>query len=51
MPYKIISPTGVFVTKTLDEATVNKLKAIGYFTLVPLRVHKRVLEECESCSS
>jgi len=51
MLYKIISPTGVFVTKTLDEATVKKLKALNHYTLVPLTVHKRVLEECESCSA
>ena len=65
MPFKIISPTGATVTKTLSEEEVEKLKADGYFNLEQqvsslddffanekpaLRIHKN-LEECESCSS
>jgi hypothetical protein len=51
MPYKIISPTGATVTKTLSEEEVAKLKGDKYFTLVPLVIHRRALEECESCSA
>lgn len=63
MPYKIISPTGATVTKTLSEEEVEKLKRDGYFNLEPqvnslddffanekpvLRIHKNI-NECESC--
>lgn len=51
MPFKIISPTGVSVTKTLSEEEVNKLKADKYFQVVPLTIHRRALEECEACSA
>ena len=51
MPFKIISPTGATVTKTLSEEEANKLKAGKYFTVVPLVIHRRQLEECESCSA
>lgn len=63
--FKIISPTGVSITKSLTEEEVNKLKADGYFKIEPetnslddffadakpaIRIHK-VLEECQSCSA
>jgi len=37
MPYKIISPTGATVTKTLSEEEVEKLKKDKYFTLVSMQ--------------
>lgn len=64
--FKIISPTGVSVTKPLSEEEVAKLKAGGYFKIEPetsslddffanekpvLRIHRAPLEECESCSA
>lgn len=64
--FKIISPTGVSVTKSLSEEEVTKLKAGGYFKIEPetnslddffsnekpaLRIHRAPLEECESCSA
>ena len=66
MPYKIISPTGVSITKSLTEEEVTKLKADKYFRIEPetsslddffanekpvLRIHRAPLEECESCSA
>ncbi len=65
MPYKIISPTGVSITKSLNEEEVNKLKAGGYFKIEPetsslddffanekpaLRIHKAI-EECSACQA
>jgi hypothetical protein len=50
MPYKIISPTGVSVTKSLSEEEVTKLKAEKYFELVPLKVKIYTGEGvCTSC--
>ena len=37
MPYKVISPTGVSITKSLSEEEVEKLKKDKYFTLVSLQ--------------
>jgi len=66
MPYKIISPTGATVTKTLSEEEVEKLKKDGYFNLEPqvsslddffanekpvVRLHRAPQEECLACSS
>lgn len=50
MPYKIISPTGVAVTKTLSEEEAAKLKAQGYFTLVSMRPRITITDSaCVSC--
>ncbi len=64
--FKIISPTGVSITKSLTEEEVSKLKADKYFAVEPesnslddffadvkpvLRIHRAPLEECESCSA
>lgn len=50
MPYKIQSPTGVTVTKTLTEEQVAKLKADKYFTLVALQPRVHISEStCTSC--
>jgi hypothetical protein len=49
MPFKIISPTGNTVTKTLSEEQVGKLKAGKYFTIVPM-VRVSISDSvCTSC--
>ena len=37
MPYKIISPTGVSVIKSLSEEDAEKLKKEKYFTLISMQ--------------
>ena len=50
MPYKIISPTGVSVTKSLTEEEVSKLKAGKYFSLVSLMPRISISDSvCTSC--
>lgn len=50
MTFKIISPTGVTVTKMLTEEQAEKLKREKYFTLVPLQVRVFTGESvCTSC--
>jgi len=47
--YKIISPTGVSVTKSLSEEEVTKLKADKYFTVISLQ--PRVFVGGSTCTS
>ena len=50
MPYKIISPTGVFVIKTLFDNEIEKLKRDKYFTLVSMQPRITVGgSTCVSC--
>ena len=66
MTYKIISPTGVSVIKTLFDNEVEKLKREKYFTLElqtnslddffdsvkpVVRIHRAPIEECLACQS
>jgi len=50
MPYKIISPTGVSVTKSLTEQEVATLKHDGYFQLVSMKPRISISDSvCISC--
>ena len=37
MPYKVISPTGVAIVKSLTDEEVEKLKRDRYFTVVSMQ--------------
>lgn len=50
MTYKIISPTGVSVTKSLSDEQVQKVQQLKYFTLVPMKIHVFMGDNvCTSC--
>ena len=49
MTYKIISPTGTSITKTLSEDEVETLKKMKYFTLVLMQ--PRVFVGGSTCAS
>lgn len=48
--YKIVSPTGVSVTKSLSEEEVTKLKASKWYQIVSIKPRISVSDSvCTSC--